>query len=433
MNTKNYFKVAGIILAYPLSYAYIKYVLIDFAGGNEWLKRTVFVIFFALLNELIIRGRGRKPHVVTYFWYTVMLAVAATSQFGISEPVSMFGLHLCALYVAVLSNGILLENKTGSFIASDLFNAAFVKPFPGFGKIFMDIFSFRKKKDPNAIEAGQEPVKKSKSSVLLGLLVILIMIPIFIVAVTLLGQINKEFGNAVSKVLSMIDFRLDLQWLVENQFYFFLAVPVCLYLYGLLSKCADSDGERERARCERLTRFRMVCRKVSPMLSIIITGCFVLLYLSFFVFEGKYLFSAFGGMLPEEFTAAEYARRGFFELTGIMFINMLIFLAISYFENREGKGRKVSSGMIIALMTESVVFSAISFSKLALYYSRFGYTPKRLLAIWGTLIFAAGAILVIVSTIRKKDYSRGWIYFSIISFVAMNILSSVINLAMGGI
>jgi hypothetical protein len=151
------------------------------------------------------------------------------------------------------------------------------------------------------------------------------------------------------------------------------------------------------------------------------------------VFEARYLFSAFAGRLPVEFTAAEYARRGFFELTGIMFINMLIFLAISYFENREAIGRKLSGFMIISLMAESIVFSVISFSKLALYYSRFGYTPKRLLAIWGTLIFAAGAILVIVSRIRRKDLSRGWIYFTVFSFALMNILSSILSLTIGGI
>ena len=82
--------------------------------------------------------------------------------------------------------------------------------------------------------------------------------------------------------------------------------------------------------------------------------------------------------------------------------------------------------MIIALMSESVVFAAVSFSKLALYYSRFGYTPKRLLAIWGTLIFAAGAVMVIISLVRKKDMSRKWILFTTASFALMNVISSVI-------
>ena len=86
-----------------------------------------------------------------------------------------------------------------------------------------------------------------------------------------------------------------------------------------------------------------------------------------------------------------------------------------------------------ALMSESVVFAVVSFSKLALYYSRFGYTPKRLLAIWGTLIFAAGAIMVIVSVLKRKDMARVWIYFATISFALMSILSTVLYFVVGGV
>ena len=116
-----------------------------------------------------------------------------------------------------------------------------------------------------------------------------------------------------------------------------------------------------------------------------------------------------------------------------MFINMLVFLLISYFEKRDLPGRKGSVAMIIALMAESVVFASVSFSKLALYYSRFGYTPKRLLAIWGTLIFAAGAVLVIASLAKKKDMSRAWIYFTTVSFAVMSVVSTALYLALGGV
>ena len=429
MNTKNYFKVAAILLAYPLAHFYVREI-ITFSHENATLKRIIFVLLFALWNELIIRGRGKAPHKITYIWYGIMTAVAATSVTGLNEEVSMLGLHLCAVYVALLSNGILLEGRTGSFIVSDLFNGFILKPFPGFGNIFVDIKSlFRSRKE----SAADTAKKKGGISAAIGFLVVILMIPVFIIAVLLLGEINKEFGSAVSGILNSIAGIFNIRWILENMGIAFFAIPACLYLYGMLSKCADSDGVRERRRCEALTRFRTVCRKVSPLVSVFVTGCFVLLYLSFFVFEARYLFSAFAGRLPVEFTAAEYARRGFFELTGIMFINMLIFLAISYFENREAIGRKLSGFMIISLMAESIVFSVISFSKLALYYSRFGYTPKRLLAIWGTLIFAAGAILVIVSRIRRKDLSREWIYFTVFSFALLNILSSILSLTIGGI
>ena len=378
-------KSAGTLLAYPLAFAYLKFFLLDFSGEYTVLKRVLFVAGFILLSMLVLSGRERKPTKATYFWYGVMGVVALTSVTGISEPVSMLGLHLCALYVAVLSCGLMYEGKTGSFIAADLFNAGMIKSFTGFPNLFSDAFA---KKDPER--------KSNPATVASGIVGVIVMIPIFVVAVTLLRSINCSFDLSVRRLLKAVTDTVNLEWLVENIGYLLFAIPVSMYLYGMLTKCAGSSGEAEKKAYAKLVSWRGACRKVSEVLSAVVTGCFVVLYMVFFFFEGSYLFSAFAGKLPAEFTAAEYARKGFFELTGIMFINMLVYLLVTYFTKRDSVAKRVSSGMIIALMSESIVFAAVSFSKLALYYSRFGYTPKRLLAMWGTLIFAAGAVMVIV-------------------------------------
>ena len=414
MDTVKTSRIAGVLLAYPIAFAYLKYFLLDFSGENSVIKRVLFTMAFIVLHELIVRGHGRKPASVSYFWYIVMGIVALTSVTGISEPVSMLALHLCALYVTVVSCGILYEGRTGSFIAADLFNAGVLKAFSGFGNIFKDLAAIRKGKNG----------EMKASSFAAGVLSVLFMIPVFIVAVALLSGINSDFDIAVSKVLQSI----DAFWFFENINFFVLAVPASLYIYGMISQSAGSTGEKERETFGKLVAWRQKCHKLSPIVASLITGAFVLLYIIFFVFEGSYLFSAFAGILPEEFTAAEYARQGFFELTGIMAINMLVYFVVSYLTKRDSIGRKISRGMITALMCESVVFAVISFSKLALYYSRFGYTPKRLLAIWGTLIFAAGAVMVIASIFKRKDMSRPWIYFTTVSFALMSIISSIMAL-----
>ncbi|SCW50547.1 protein of unknown function [Ruminococcaceae bacterium YRB3002] len=427
-------KIAGICLAYPMAYAYLKYFFIDFSDENVVLKKLLFVLFFIIWNELVVRGRGKTPPKIVWFWYGIMGTVAATYVTGLADWVSFIGLHLCALYVAIISNRLWYEGRTGSFIIADLFNAGVIKAFTGVPNIFIDLVNLGKSGKASAdAEAALPGEKKSKGSAVGAVLIILVMIPIFCIAVALLTKINPYFDKAVSGLLKNFTFKIDAIWLINNIFYFIFAVPTSLYLYGLLSKSADSDGSKEKKAFEGLVRWRQSCRKISPVVSAVVTGLFAVLYLVFFIYEGSYLFSAFAGRLPEEFTAAEYARRGFFELTGIMFINMLIFLLVSYFENRDLPGRKGSVAMIIALMSESVIFAAVSFSKLALYYSRFGYTPKRLLAIWGTLIFAAGAVMVIVSTLKKKDCSRIWIYFTVVSFALMSVVSSVLYLMMGGV
>ena len=419
-------KIAGILLAYPIAYAYLKFFLFDLSDKNVTLKKAVFVLFFIIWNELVVRGRGKTPAKETYFWYGIMGIVALTFETGLSEGVSFLGLHLCAFYVAIVSNRLCYEGKTGSFIAADLFNAQFLKGFGGMGQIFIDMAHSGRS------SAGSSTQGK-KASAAGAFLIILVLIPVFIVAVFLLAQINAGFGAAVMKIVKSFDFLTDFRWIINNMGYFIFAVPTAMYLYGLLGKSAASNGEAEKRSYGRLVKWRMSCRRISPVVCASVTGIFVLLYLVFFIFEAGYLFSAFAGRLPEEFTAAEYARRGFFELTGIMFINMMIYLLISYFEDRGLYGRKASVVMTAALMIESMIFAVVSFSKLALYYSRFGYTPKRLLAIWGTLIFASGAVMVIISTVRRKDMSKAWILLAAASFAAMSVLSTVLFLTLGGI
>ena len=408
------YRGAGIILAYPLAFAYLKYFMVEDSDGFAFLRRILFVLGYILFNELVVRGSGKKPVKETYFWYSVMAVTAVTSVTGISDPVSMFALHLCAWYVAVLSCGILYEGKTGSFMLADLFNASILKPFTGFGNIFRDITQIRKNRKTD----------KSSSSITAGILSVIFVLPLFAIATALLCGINTSFDAAVTDVLN----QLDLKWFFKNFHLFIFAFPVCLYLYGMISQSAGSEGAKEKADYEKLVGWRQRCHKLSPIIASVITGMFVILYLIFFVFEGNYLFSAFAGKLPEEFTAAEYARKGFFELTGVMFINMLVFLLVSYLSKRDVIGRKACNLTITALMSESVLFAIISFSKLALYYSRFGYTPKRLLAMWGTMIFAAGAVMVIASIFRRRDMSRSWIYFATCSFTLMNVVSSILAL-----
>ena len=310
----------------------------------------------------------------------------------------------------------MIEGRTGSFIAADLFNAGVIESFGGFPNIFKDISESKK--------AGKGKI--NAASTVAGIIGLLVMLPVFVIAVSLLCGINESFDVSVSRFLNSVFSVINVKWIFRNSGYFIFAVPASLYLYGLLSNCAGSTGEKEKGTFAKLLKWRESCHMVPQIMASVITGCFTVLYLVFFCFEGSYLFSAFAGRLPEEFTAAEYARKGFFELTGIMFINMLVFVLVSYFSRRETVWSKISSGMIIALMSESVVFAAVSFSKLALYYSRFGYTPKRLLAMWGTLIFAAGAVMVIVHILKRRDMSRAWIYFTTGSFTLMNIISSVL-------
>ena len=105
---------------------------------------------------------------------------------------------------------------------------------------------------------------------------------------------------------------------------------------------------------------------------------------------------------------AYYAREGFFELVGIMAVNMCVYLTIYLFEKRNNAGRTTLAGRILVtlLMSESIIFAVIAMSKLWLYYSIYGYTPKRMLAMWGTLTLGFAALMSILTVNRGKSHFR---------------------------
>ena len=82
-------------------------------------------------------------------------------------------------------------------------------------------------------------------------------------------------------------------------------------------------------------------------------------------------------------------------------------------------------------MSESIVFSLLSFLKLFMYFYEYGYTVKRMLAMWGSLVLLAAALMVIISLIKNKDRSGLWIRFAAVSYIAMCMLTGLLTLLPG--
>nr|MCR4689105.1 DUF4173 domain-containing protein [Saccharofermentans sp.] len=122
---------------------------------------------------------------------------------------------------------------------------------------------------------------------------------------------------------------------------------------------------------------------------------------------------------------SHYAREGFFELVGIMVVNMFVYLAILLFGKTGSNGQFARPAKILVslLMAESIIFAIVAISKLGLYYSIYGYTPKRVLAIWGSIALGFASLMTILTVNRGKPHVRAGIFFAAASYVAVNIIS----------
>ena len=424
MDNSTGFRRAGILLAYPLAYAYVRLVLNYWR--TEWMAvaaYTSFALVFIIVSEIVRRGRRPFAHKMTgetIFWYFIMLVTAFTAPFGPSCVLSMFAVHLCAVYSVLVSNDVLLGGKTGSLIPADLIQGFYVKSFAGFPNFITDWGAFKREGDKKA---------RSKAVIALAVSFIVFMGVFFCIALSLLSKIDKDIADFFDTYLCTFFEYLRQIRFEDLIFRMFLAIPVCFYLYGLVSRSAKSDGEREKRIGNTLVSFFRKGRRVPVVITSICAGFFVMMYILFFAKRTAYFMGGFTGEVPEGQLVAYFARNGFFELVGIMAVNMCVYLTIYLFEKRNSNGRVSVPGRILVtlLMAESIIFAAIAMSKLWLYFSIYGYTPKRMLAMWGTLALGFSALMSILTVNRGKSHFRPGVYFTAVSYVAVCILSWVLS------
>ena len=432
MDKKIIFQRLGVLLAYPLAYAYIRLMISgygEFYVRSGWFSISVayplLAVLFILVNEIVRRGRrgaSVNPSYQTVFWYVMMILSGSTATMGPSEDLSVFAMHLCAVYSVLVSNNILLGGKTSGFIPADLIHGLYVKSFAGFPNFITDWGCF-KRSVPS--EGETETRRKNPAG---AVIFIAVMAVLLIISVSLMASIDEDINLFFSNITRWFgDYFRNIE-LNLIMFRVIFAIPVCFYLYGLMSRSAKSDGEREKRVAQWLTRIRGKGKIVSSTIVYITAGVFVGVYILFFIKRLAYMLGGFVGRVPDKMLVSQYAREGFFELVGIMAVNMCVYLVIILLgkTDSDGKFSLPSKILVTLLMSESIIFAIIAMSKLGLYYSRFGYTPKRILAMWGSLVLGFAAAMTIATVFRGKPHFRAGVIFTAVSYIAICILSGVL-------
>lgn len=432
MDKKVIFQRLGVLLAYPLAYAYIRLMISgygEFYVRSGWFSISVayplLAVLFILVNEIVRRGRrgaSVNPSYQTVFWYVMMILSGSTATMGPSEDLSVFAMHLCAVYSVLVSNNILLGGKTSGFIPADLIHGLYVKSFAGFPNFITDWGCF-KRSVPS--EGETETRRKNPAG---AVIFIAVMAVLLIISVSLMASIDEDINLLFSNITRWFgDYFRNIE-LNLIMFRVIFAIPVCFYLYGLMSRSAKSDGEREKRVAQWLTRIRGKGKTVSSTIVYIAAGVFVGVYILFFIKRLAYMLGGFVGRVPDKMLVSQYAREGFFELVGIMAVNMCVYLVIILLGKTDSNGKfsLPSKILVTLLMSESIIFAIIAMSKLGLYYSRFGYTPKRILAMWGSLALGFAAAMTIATVFRGKPHFRAGVIFTAVSYIAICILSGVL-------
>lgn len=104
------------------------------------------------------------------------------------------------------------------------------------------------------------------------------------------------------------------------------------------------------------------------------------LFLVYLFSQLAYFVGGFSGILPEGFTPAQYARRGFFEMAWLCAIDLgIISLAVGLVRKREGKAPLSTRLLCLFIGLVTVFFVVTASAKMLLYINTFGLTRLRLL------------------------------------------------------
>ncbi len=150
-------------------------------------------------------------------------------------------------------------------------------------------------------------------------------------------------------------------------------------------------------------------KSIHPLTVTTVLILVTVLYLVYLCSQLAYFVGGFSGILPEEFTMAEYARRGFFEMAWLSAINLgIIALAVGMAEKKEGKTPLAVKLLCLFIAVMTLFFVTAASGKMLLYIGSFGLTRLRVLTQVVMVFIGITVILVAVWLfVPKFAYMKG--------------------------
>ncbi len=238
-----------------------------------------------------------------------------------------------------------------------------------------------------------EGSKKHKHT-LLFIVVGAVIAAILVLIVVGLLSFDKHFSALLPN--------LDIDDIGECFLKTFFAVPLSAMVFSIYA--SSRAGKLPRLSTEESSAKVGSSVRVIPTPVIVIPVTAILaVYVLFFVSQWAYYLSAFTHSLPEGYSAAEYAREGFFQLCAVAAINTLLIIVLSCFNKRSGReGVILESVMKILLSVASLILIATAVSKMLLYIDLYDLTRMRLNVTLFLFFLAAAFVFVILSSIIKR-------------------------------
>ena len=222
------------------------------------------------------------------------------------------------------------------------------------------------------MKQGGEGGKKA-GAILLGLVIV---VPVMLIVLPLLISADAAFEGLV-ELLPDFEFGELLVTVI-------LGIPVACVLYtrGVALHHAPHEAKPQKT-----------AKKLSSLTVNTVLVALCVVYVVYLVSQLAYFSGGLSGVLPEGYTMAEYARRGFFEMAWLCLINLtLMAVAVGIVDKREHLLTRLLC-LFVGLVT--VFFVVTASAKMGMYIQAYGLTRLRVLT--EVIMVFMGMATVVVS------------------------------------
>lgn len=365
------------------------------------------------LASLLIyaRSKGYSPGLSGLFWLAVCFLTALSCALwpgAAWHPLRGLLVLFAALYGAAVVLRVLAGGKTGNLLAFDVLNLLFILPFRNLGYAFAGLRTL-------GGEKGRRGFVKKLLPVLCGLALSLIVLagvlPMLARADTgHFGRLLDDFA----RWLGQIDFFTS-EAMAKTFAQLVLGVPVAIWLCALLAGAAHKRHHANIG-AEGVAKGLASLRFVPGTTIMIVLALTSAAYALFIGCQLPYFFSALGGAVPQGYEIySEYAREGFFELCRIAAINLgLMAVAAGLYKGKVRESKPLRAlNILLSGLTLLILFTACS--KMGLYISVYGLTPRRVM----TCVFMAFLAGVCVAVICLQFFRFSIVRVSVVLGAAL--------------
>ena len=370
------------------------FLFVDFTLSHGFsLGFTIsYPVLFAISTAFIYKKEAKnKAFSIICGALSLVLSVGNTLyNNSFIKPVSVLIIgFLYAIYCLGISGG--LTKLSGSYkMLINLFLKTLIAPVDKIGEVF------------GSIKEGAKGNKKTFGA-LLG---ILLSLPVLLVVIPLLVSGDAAFEGLVGSVIDNIGIYL-------SEIAIALVILPFFYSY-LFNRERDSVGAKVKPQNTK----KLSSTACTSFLSVI-----SITYVVYLFSQLAYFFSAFKGILPEGYThtASAFARRGFYEMCAICFINIALVSAVSIFSERKNKKLPaIIKALSLFISLFSVLLVVIAIQKMRLNISTYGLSVNRILVCaFMLMMLVVIAFFILHIFAPKVHYMQAIIVICAVIFVAL--------------